>query len=520
VIKAPASGLLVATLLVLEAAVIWFLYMPMQMDMASHYHPLACLHFPLSYFNTLIEPCNRSYVLDVHGWFDLRRASTYQGFFPSFWYYPLYLVWNDYHSLFLINSIYLILGVIALSWFARIDFWIAFIVFGGNAFVQYLILYDYALLGTVPFIMFMVPALIAYAVETKTTGRGIAAGILAGILVFAVFETKPVFVYLFPCTALLLIMRWRQERWELNRFYRILPGALLAALLAGILLTSLTSSGQPYWRVLLGYTKYNADPSPYFQRFWHIIDAYWLRFPNSAAPTYSESSDMALLKWRGTKELLVTIPFWLCALCFVYLGRRGSRILLFTAASLLAAGILHSLQLANVYNAYHANHMAPGIFYAVAAVAVAAHAAFQVRRKATSFVLAMLMLSQIACAIYMVNVPAAHRASPEIAPLITYLDRSGINSRYLTLHYDWGTYYLDAVYGPRDQVVMFSPYSFKEAGWKNIKRKAEILGRPIAIVRRADSNRGIKQIRQQFPTIMRIYPLEGESGVWEIWLSE
>ena len=98
-------------------------------------------------------------------------------------------------------------------------------------------------------------------------------------------------------------------------------------------------------------------------------------------------------------------------------------------------------------------------------------------------------------------------------------------SESVIVHLDWGTYYIDSLYGPKDQLVTWlEPVDAKddlEKDLEKIKKLANHKNRSIVFVRKKETGSDWSLVQKPFKTLKRVYPEGARDGTyaWEVWLA-
>jgi hypothetical protein len=185
---------------------------PYNMDEFVHYHTIMCHHYKYNAINTFRESC-KGYDLNLFntGLILPLRAFSYTGSFPSFYYYPIFLIWKSPLSARFLGIIFLLLQALILGKIFKIK-------------------YEYIFIGLVTFF----PYFFQHIVDTGPVGFQITSvfiiyyffirwfkdfkiicPILISITIFLGIWTKLSYFWLIPGIIIILLIHVFEKREEI-----------------------------------------------------------------------------------------------------------------------------------------------------------------------------------------------------------------------------------------------------------------------------------------------------------------
>ncbi|MDD5556360.1 MAG: hypothetical protein PHN82_03815 [bacterium] len=506
-----------------------YLRIPFNDDSFLPYSNIAWSWYPLN----RLEPL--SGIWDLAVWPDRYlplRAETYIGSLSSIIYFPLFLLWPSPHSARLLGVFALgaqALIMHRLCGFGALKTFLLLLAFMPYAFQH---VTDTSVAGIQIAIILLIVLMIERWSSLLTRGARPSCGypVLAGLLVFLGVWAKLSFLFYLPVIPLFLLraaVRNRavlRERGPRRRFLlHVAVAAAVAGVLTGALLTARCGSGgsreMPYYawggicmdigleergydysspaRHLAGMTRYLTNP---------LLAAGRVSHTDKNAP----ASGVALF---GVTVLL---------LLYGAVRRRrrpedrGFIIVNVCAGAAVVIAVVFSPAAYSMYHLLMAYPFPLLILFLILS-----------RLRGDRLVAALLAL------FIGLNLWQYYRLSgmdyrdwervhlagfglvPNFECLREALDRHA--DTHVFIHGDWGTYYIKALYGRRDQCNIWAAPLAGDDGLDKVHAACERTGRgPMFIVLREQGGSDIGFIRSRFPGLVRL-DLDCDAGSWEIW---
>ena len=429
-------------------------YVPLNMDELVEYQTLACLTHPFSGENTFNCPCAGFY-LRVFGHLRLPLLSyDYIGSLSSLLYAPLYFVWPSPVSARLDGVIALAIQALVLGrmfGFRPAVVFCCLLLFVPYAFVHI------ADTGPVAFQTTAV-LLVAYLLRRWILGRRrarrAAMAAAAGLLIALACWVKPTvfFISLGLAVTLLTGGGLALARRRGDRARRLLEAALLTAAAAGpalLIYQARRPDGGPYLPVLTA-----PDFVPSQVVFAGLADRFRANIlPLVANPMGAVASCFDVhpeLPVLGIAALAVGIGLLLAGACWRGAPRRHRAEVILNAA--LFAGTL--LLIATNLYAKSMHHAV--LAYPFALLAAARSLRLLPRPVGAAALAGFLALQAPVFALFPAMAAASRAAAAPkafAAPLNDELSRRG-DADTVVACADWGIYFIKALYGPREQVVL------------------------------------------------------------------
>ena len=497
------------------------------MDIFLPFHIIACKYYPFAYLNRFRESCDGHFGLTIAGFIPWMRAAEYQGMACSIFYFPLFLLFPYWESALLLAAIFIALSVWFFIRFSGVNPWIALFLFGANFFFIFNQLHDISPVALHVMLLFFIPWMAGQIVVAQGRGRYIALNIALGLLVFLGFEYKLTFIYYVGGGILLAVCGLGQPAgfWQRTALLarKCAPAMLLCGALYALLLSARLEDGRTYWQYLSFELPLRYPPFHTVQDYlWHLgmlVNTYLENFPNSSLLAYDFQFNAAYNWW-------ITLPFWLCAAlaygaffrqCRLAPDAQTLRCERMVRGCLLAA-IITLLLLAGNTMVRYAFHLVPVLAFVIAGMALCVDYLYARHLRVAWALGGMLLLSQLACIAAVASKEARDEFGWSRFPALEYIKRPEIASHALITHIDWGTYYISALYGPKDQMVTYTQELDSHPAWiAALKQIADVNGRYLVLVRKANSMYDLTSVLKVFPSLHRVFPAEQQRSGWEVW---
>lgn len=529
-----ANGVWVATALMLSAMVGLICFaIPGNIDEHSALHALACWYFPANTQNVgFIDDCYR-FKLWLFGQQVWERSYYYLGAVPSLLYYPLYRLWASPLSAQCMGIALYALSIVGASRLLRVPLWCALIAFASNYFLLYLAVRDFGGVAIHIAAAIFLPLLAKRVVDASSRAHYIGYSMLLAALMFAAFETKPIFVYLIPSICILTLVAYPE--WIAGKIQflhvcrRLLPAGVGALFLIACLVSlSITEYRDvSYFSMLTKANGGSMHEAGYEARLARSVDCVahvtstvsFLRRSGSTncawTPHYAQWIDPAMP--RMVSLLYLGWVMVLIAACAYWRPATRKPI-----GWLLAAGFL-VLILVNMHGgARQAHHYFMAWVMWACALSVAL---LELRRSAVRYWNAGaigLCLAGLSIAVMNSYIIADPAVSWDRWAVMRKLDQDDIAPLAMVVDLQWGTYFTSSLYGPREQFEVhykdFSRRTWRVRGafLQHARNTAWRSGRELLFV---GMRRNVQwhMIRRAFPTMVQLYPPAGEPATWVIW---
>jgi hypothetical protein len=421
---------------------------PYNMDEFSHYHVLGCQYNELSaVHHNFSEGCGQ-YDLKLPGtsiYLPL-RSYRYVGVLQTPLFVPFWALFQDpvagrvQGAAFLIVAIFLLSRLVNVPWryglFAVLlfpQFCMPFILDTGNG-------------GILTCILLSMLLLLRRAVASEELRSKAWLGVLVGLLAFAGFQIKPVFVWTFPAVGLwgLWAIYERAGRLSLPAFTREVPlfvsAAIAAAVPAAMLLAAVDRSGVPYLEVAsnAGLTAAPSAVAEQFSRLGRIV------------------VDGTLFNFRAIRPpgnlLLDAMPLLIAAVVIgAVLWLKANRDRLFVGILLLLAGVTFVVT-ATSNNAWAPHHLVLAFVFGIAAVAYGVAALQHRTASAVLFGLSAAYWVSLGARLPQAGIQSDTNFDKD--RLTRFIRTSDLDATTVQAHIDWGTYFLSHTFGDKNQIVL------------------------------------------------------------------
>lgn len=453
----------ILSLLLLVVAVATWGYMswniPFNNDEAVQFHTIACELFPNAQLHKFREGCGVKN-LNVFGYSLPLRSYTYIGvsgalaFIPFWWIVaaPIALrIWTGF--LWLASSV--VLSRLLLVPWALV---MTVVMLSTPVFAQHLI--DTGPIAWQLLLLEFGVWLVVTALTCSSLWRIVLLGGLAGLCAFLAFEQKGFVVY-GACFALYLfivatfrrgLLRELGLRLGLLRFVTCGGAfALVSSALLGILLSAKTIEGGSYYTALQSATKnYSINELESWVSHFMTFIRDFILFPTRY---FHRVYDVAGLVSRESDFFAVMCLSGVAAGAALLLAieRKWAYIGLLILSVFLAGGDLFLMARAQMAWAGHHVIFAHVIIFVGLAVALNA----LLPRYAVLVIgaIGLLLYEQVTPWQTLVNAKPQVESDPSRMELLEIVDTPNFASNYVVTHLSWGTYFIDALFGPRDQIV-------------------------------------------------------------------
>ena len=496
-------------------------------DEAIHYQPLACVAYPLSSVNTFRADCHALYLSIGGHWLPL-RSFQYAGaasalFFAPVWWligHPVALkVWT---GLLWFGNGLLMARILGISWW----FVSLVVMFSIPVLAQHLI-------DTGPvslqFLLIQLNVILAlFVVSGGGVYRALYSGSVAGLLAFIAFEQKAFVVFALPFAGLLFVaglsaatsrrnsmeigQRPRASVWSICLRLGVFMCAFTAVAtpLFQVLMSAKDRGGIPYGNYIRGsgdiyslgrLSQWNAHFVELFTDYFVYPTAYFHR--NFLVRPAVVGKDVAGLP---VSQALVVALF---VVAMLLLRNRMWRPLSFLAMSLiLSLGDLFWIAKASRTWAGHHAIFAHVIVFV--GLAIGAWAAFARHPKIIAAVIGWLLFTQAQIYWVIAHATPDDHADRSRGEMFAIVDQPEFAERHLVVHLSWGSYFIDSLFGPKTQAVIW----VDNATDPGVPQLAEKLGRKLAFITIANPGWGTFATSHGYQRYA-----SSSTGKWELWVS-
>ncbi len=533
VISIPDSYMkwLVAFAIILFAALIFF-YVPPNMDIFQPFHPIACAEHPDSVLHSYMEPCDGSFDLKLFGALKWTRASDYQGLAYSILYYPIYKLLPIWQSGVLMSVIWMTLGVYAFIKISKVSTLVASTIFGLNFFWVFNQLEDISPAAYQNSLLFVAPWIAVLIKKEVSLFKKLFLNVILAMLLFLGFECKFIFCYFFPSLIIILILYCTPKGFSLKSFWELFlhfwPAALLLGGFLAALLYADMPDNQPYYKMAL-WRNGTYHLMDYIRHLKNMVVIFLFNFPSSNIVYFAQMAQLSLVdNYRNYWEVLITLPFWLFFFFMHFKFFCDSKNIPDASVKrrqviwLWIAGGLSIMLVSSNSWSRHSFHLLPGFSCLLASLVICVDSLKKSKRIFFEPTVLLLIISQFFCLGYVLRQDiGGHQSWDRFSALSASYEPSLANSSFV-VHIDWGTYYIGALYSPRDAVHAFMPsYTNmlrKEGAVKQLRDKIHKERRRLFIIRQSNSGYpGWEEVKKQIHGITLIYPPAGQKSQWELW---
>ena len=484
------------------------IFLPCNMDEFLPYHVISCDYYPNAQFHTLREPCSDFYDISLWG-FTLKRAYHYIGSWSSWLYYPLFLLIPHPISHKLLGVIFFL---IILSLSARLEkehgdqsLWLLRL---GMSFpILYQLIFDTGPVRWGLLVLFSAPLLIKYIQLQRHIIFNLALQIFLGIITFLAVEDKPFFLYLLPSLiCVCLAYNWTSTRDIGKLLSNSMIVGLVFLILTGIYLFASKVGEVSYFEYLRNMS---GEHNYSWQRAWEILQLNLSYLTNWYVYAHRNWSAGGLVHDVNAHVGITLLELVLFILWKVRYQIDSNRIIWLSLGLLCNTAVFLYTQ--NVWAGHHF------IFsYAILFLLFnhcLNYAPFNIKQ---IFLLLTCGYATLISLQFLLTQPFVE-ASRERDHIFSYLPQPEIGQNYVIVHTHWGTYYQSALYGDRQQLVMYA----EPMGEPEVNRVVEVsrqLNRGVLIVCRGEECNA-KTLYDKFQGQFTFVPTALPTQDWQVWRS-
>lgn len=507
-------------LLCLSVWIFLALSIPINNDEAIHFQPIACSAYPFSWVHQFRERCGEKDLFVFNVWLPM-RSFWYAGASSALFFVPFWWLFNDplairvWEGVLWLLSGYLMSRIIRVPWSI-----VASVVLLSIPFLAQHVLDT----GPIALQLVMVQAAILLILKAVTEGsiwKLPLYGAIAGVCIFVAIEQKAFVVYATPLAIYLLCVGVfaRYSNGSGLRmgqlFGRFLVACLASGFVGGQLLKTLffarNRGGGTYWEVLQGRATLFSftQIDEWASHFWNLFSRYAIRPTEYFHRNYLyQLSIMDSFTAGQTAEKCLLAAFALIAALLIK-DRRWRQLALTGSSLLVATAALFLIARSN--NSTNGHHVIFAHIIALAGAAVGIGAISRRYRLMSLIIVGVLLYSNLRPCWKVALSQSDGHADPTRNELFKIVDQEEFARKYLVAHTDWGTYFIDALFGPKSQAVTW----IDRVEVDSLKPLAQKADRKLAFIKLHDPNWDAhgKEIG------LRLYS-RSSSGQWDLWVED
>lgn len=487
-------------------------YVPFHMDAFGHYHALMCRNYPLNALNQFTEACGEYDLAPIPGHYLPLRAYPYVGSFHSLIYYPLFKLWPSPYSARFLGLMMLAIQAFLIHKLFRagVVASFAFLIFCMPYAFQHIVDFGAITFQTTSvFLIYYLTQKWIQALQNNKRHCGMYPFFI-GMSLFLGIWTKLSYFALMPGIFVLIIYSFMRESKIFSPAYRgsfkrFIQGALILFLSAGI----------------PSFLLFNAETREYQKYYQEVLDgaSRLTLIPNALLIKYLGnpllSADRIL---RAGKDMITVHGFLLIIIVAVLLiyGIRKLHIQKANYGFVIINGFLFFLGfylIAIHPQSWAMHHVVLSLPFLILALL---HIYSKLKRN--RFISALLI------AFLIINISLYYRLTrlePKVGAHPSFLKINRLlneqyAAQYVFIIIDWGMYYIKALYGEKNQCVLWK-YALRNRGEvKKVKNILDELHRKALFVGRVDSESDLSLIKKNFPDLVRLQT-DFDTGKWRIW---
>ena len=488
--------------------VLVLIFLPSNMDEFLPYHVISCDYYPNAELHTLREPCNSFYDLNLWG-LTLKRAYLYVGSWSSWLYYPLFLLIPHPISHKLLGTIFF-LGIISLT--ARLEnhqsnrsWWL--LRWALSFPILYQLIFDTGPVRWGLLVLFISPLLIRYIQQQKRIAIKLGIQVFLGVILFLAVEDKPFFIYLLPSLiCVCLAYNWTDMQDMVKLLGNTILSIIVSATLISIYLFGTKVGDVSYFEHLrsMGQTENSS-----WQRAWELFQLNLSYLTNWYLYAHRNWSATGFVHDVNAHLGITLVEFGLFILWKVRHQINLSR-LFWLGLGLLCNTVIF-VYMQNVWAGHHF------IFSYAILYLLYNHCLTYASPKIKHALLLLTTLYAFLIGLQFLFTQPFVEASRERNHIFDYIAQPEIGQNYVIVHNNWGTYYQSALYGDRQQVVIYAE-PMQEYEVSRIAEVSRWLDRGILIVCRGEECNA-KTLYDKFQGQFNFVPVALPTQDWQVWRS-
>jgi hypothetical protein len=434
----------------LFALITWWaiFYVPMGMDESLPYHALACLDYPFAKLHTFREGCDGRYDLKLFG-LHIPGSFQYAGGLSSLLYAPVFFLFRAPAGQYWFGiAFFLVFAMMMARLMAKPALGLPVVL----SFFPFLFQFIHDT-GPIHFSMLVFPlgaVLFRRMTAEKQNNRWLYALGLA-LIVFLALEDKIFFVYLLPGVAFFSLAFTGEENWaafsaRLKKFWLPVLGAIILTAAGLLTLLFADSSGMTYLKHVESVAENKFSAELIFQTF--LI--FFFAWPAYAHRIFTMPSSDFINAFMPDIALALCLFTVCCSLAFLkrlrpfYLAPRTCMLVL----SFIAIGATF-LILGNVWAGHHFVFMWVPLIVLFVDLLATLQSAVLIGVTAIFFVTSALPVLELSLW------PIETNTARDRENIFAYFQDKKLAASAIINYSTWGGYYINALYGPKDQLVTY-----------------------------------------------------------------
>jgi len=484
------------------------IFLPSNMDEFLPYHVISCDYYPNAELHTLREPCDSSYDLNLWG-FTLKRAYLYVGSWSSWLYYPFFLLIPHPISHKLLGAIFFVI----ILWLAtrleqdhsKQSWWLLRLAISFP--ILYQLVFDTGPVRWGLLVLFSAPLLIKCIQQQRHIIFNLAIQLFLGIIIFLAVEDKPFFLYLLPSLiCVCLAYNWTNIKDTVKLLGNTILAVVIFVTLTAIYLFAAKVGEVSYFEYLSGVSgAYDRS----WRKAWEVVQLNLSYLTNWYLYAHRNWSALGFVHDVNAHLGITLLELNLFVLWKARHQINRSRVLWLSLALMLNTGIFAYMQ--NVWAGHHF------IFSYAILFLLCNHCLNYVSCNFKQIFLLLTSVYAIFISLQFLLTQPLVEGSRERDRIFEYISQPEIGQNYVILHTNWGTYYQSALYGDRQQLVIYAE-PMREAEVARIVEVSRWLDRGVLIVCRGDECNA-KTLFDKFQGQFTFMPIALPTQEWQVWRS-
>ena len=448
-------------------AIVFSKIVPFNMDEFIHYHWITCHHYKWNALNTFRESC-QGYDLNFlnTGLILPLRTYHYSGNFPSIYYYPIFLLWKSPYSARFMGLVFLLIQALVLSRIFRLK--TVYIFLGLILFFPYFFqhMVDTGHTGFQTTTIYLTYLLLCKWLETLK----IKYPLFIAIIIFLGIWTKLSYFWVLPGLLILfLFIMWqkRETVCQKENKLRLLKHMVISLLVLGALLYALFSSTNPVNSNDKPYVNILRDSESHSLK--EIFNSDWNRYPvmrNFLNP-YEATQRIYAAKPITNLTKVYNIPLYLLVpflLLISWFKSPEDRKDVVVSGVFYTTFLITVLMIIRTKASFFMHHAVLAFPFLILSIISTLKFFLKSQHKFQNPLLSKTLIARLCMVFFLLNLyyfftfssqPIHNHDDPSKIKVNAILNDPTLAERYFYVVIDWGMYYYQGLYGPKNQSVIY-----------------------------------------------------------------
>lgn len=493
-------------------------FVPVEMDESVAFRVISCEFYDNAKYHIFREPCANILDLNFLG-ISLKRAYWYTGSLSSYLFYPFFLLFPKLITQQLVGIVFFIIFIGIIYLLEKDNKIPVLVIFGLSFPILYHFIHDTGPVRYGLTICVLSPLLVRYILQSENTYFRLGLNVLLGILVFLGVEDKPFFLYIAPSVALLtLAYAQNKDKQGLGENFRYVISKTWVSIITFLIVTlaylfvSKTSSGEIYFFALK--SKFSHELTMRNMVFFFLE---WQKFSHKIFEVYESDPHKVYFTKFAFINIPLSLSFWFSSLIVIgraYFTRKSQFFASKTTYTLLAFFTCVAV-FAFTQNTWAGHHFIYTYTFALLAVCQSIPT---IANKLRNHFLFLYSVFSIVLALQLLFLKPIPQASWERYKVFDYLQQESVAKNYVIDHLNYGTYYISALYGDKEQLVIYTEPLNNETANQVMKIADKTNRKILCVVNTSFWN--LEQLSETFSQKLEFEEIKLSTKVWKVFVEK